>query len=136
MDLTSIQRRIELIEKYKEEIRTAKEMLDGELENNPEYLQISEEVKEITAKKKRVKEEILNAGPNQKLISDIRSNNEEISTLKEILSQELFQIYKENEIDEFTDANGETRKMKVSVKLVPKKGQGRDNFGKYTPGNE
>jgi len=136
MDIASIQKRIEIMEKLKEEIRTAKEMLSGELENNPEYLELEEEVKQATAKKKRLKEEIQNSGPNQKLSADIKSNNEEIATLKEILSQELFQLYKENDTDEITDANGETRKIRFSASLASKKGQGRDGFGKYTPPQE
>lgn len=133
MDINTIQKRIDLLEKYEEEIRTAREMLNGELENSVEYLAADEEAKEAAKKKKQIKEEILNLGPNQKLAADIKANTEEIKTLKEILSVELMQVYKESDSDEFNDANGEPRKFKVSVRLLPKKGvfQNRNNFGQY-----
>lgn len=138
MDIAKIQKRIELLEKYEEEVRAAKEMLQGELENSLEYLEAVEEAKELTKKKKLLKEEIINAGPNQKLAADIKSNGEEIKTLKEILSVELMQVYKESDSDLITDRNGESRKFKVVVRLLPKKGifQGRDNFGKYESDKE
>ena len=133
MGIEGIQKRIALIEKYEEEIRVAKEMLKGELENSPEYLQSEEEVKEVQNKKKKIKEEILASGPNQKLTADIKHNTEEIATLREILSAELVQVFKESDTDEIQDASGEARKFKVSIKLAPKKGQGRDDSGRYLP---
>lgn len=131
MEIEGIQKRIAMIEKYEEEIRVAKEMLKGELENSTEYLQAEEETKEAQNKKKKIKEDILNSGPNQKLVADIKSNTEEISTLREILSAELVQVFKESDTDEIQDATGEKRKLKVSIKLAPKKGPGRDNMGRY-----
>ncbi len=138
MDIAAIQKRIQLMEKYEEEIRTAKEMLQGEMENSLEYLEAVEEAKEATKKKKLIREEILNSGPNQKLVADIKANTEEIKTLKEILSVELMQVYKESDSDLINDANGDPRKFKVSVRLLPKKGvfQNRDNFGKYEADKE
>ncbi|MFA4996348.1 MAG: hypothetical protein WC536_04380 [Patescibacteria group bacterium] len=133
MDVSTIQKRIDLLEKYEEEVRNAKEMLDGELDNSVEYLEAVEEAKAVTQKKKQIKDEVLGSGPNQKLLADIKANTEEIATLKEILSVELMQIFQENKTDEFHDANGEPRKFKVSVKLLPKKGvyQNRNTFGQY-----
>ena len=126
------------MEKYEEEIRTAKEMLQGEMENSLEYLEAVEEAKEVTKKKKLIREEILNSGPNQKLCADIKANTEEIKTLKEILSVELMQVYKESDSDLINDANGDPRKFKVTVRLLPKKGvfQNRDNFGQYEADKE
>lgn len=126
MDLATIQKRIEMMEKYEAEIRNAREMLQGELENSPEYLQAEEAAKEAINNKKKIKEEIIALGPNQKLVGDIKANTEEISVLKEILSAELIQVYQENKSDEITDADGEPRKFKLSVKLLPKKGKFKD----------
>lgn len=134
MDMSAIQKRIDLLEKYQEEVKNAKEMLNGELENSLEYIQATEEAKEAAEKRKKIKEEILAAGPNQKLVADIKSNTEEINTLKEILSAELIEVYQENKSDIFNDSNGEPRKFKVSVRLLPKRVsyESRDSFGKYT----
>jgi hypothetical protein len=45
----------------------------------------------------------------------------------------LIKVFKESDTDEIKDASGEARKFKVSIKLSPKKGQYRDEGGKYTP---
>lgn len=134
MDIAQIQKRISLLEKYSKEIRDAKEMLKEELENSPEYMEALEEADQANTKKKRIKEEILGKGPNEKLAREIKSNSEETTLLKEILSAELMEVYKESDSDEITDADGESRKFKIQVKLLPKgaKLQKRDFSGKYS----
>lgn len=84
--------------------------------------------------KKRLKEEIMARGANQKLAAEIKQNTDETTLLKEILSAELVEVHKENETDEIADANGEMRKFKNTAKLLPKgfKFERRDSFGKYT----
>ncbi len=127
MELEAVLKRIAMIEKYEEEIRVAKEMLKGELENSAEFLQVTEEVKEVQNKKKQVKDAVLSSEPNQKLIADIKSNADEITTLREILSAELVQVFKEDDTDEIQDASGAKRKFKVSIRLMPKKNSGNYN---------
>lgn len=134
MELGSIQKRIEQIEKISEELKVAKEMLKGELENDMEYLGVVEEAKVANEKKKRLKTEIIGKGPNQKIEAEIKENTEELKTLKEILSAELAQLFKENDTDEITDAKGETRKFQVQVKLLPagRNYENRDDMGRYS----
>jgi len=133
MDIAAIQKRISLLEKYTQENREMKEMIKEELENDLSYVEVTEEAKATAEKKKRLKEEILAAGPNQKLLDTIKSNTEEIGLLKEILSAELIQVYTENKTDEITDESGESRKFKLNVKLLPKgvKDDSRDGLGRY-----
>jgi hypothetical protein len=133
MDITTIQKRISLIEKGKKEISDAKEMLKGELENDPAYVEAAQEAETANAKKKRLKEEILGRGSNQKLASEVKANTEEVALLKEILSAELMEVYKEEGKDEIADADGDSRKFKIVVNLLPKgaKVQDRDSLGKY-----
>lgn len=137
MSLDQVNKRIEIIDNLQLEIKNAKEILKGELENEETYREATEEANEINSKKKRLKEEILGKGSNQKLSQEIKENLEELSTLKEILSAELMQIYKESDTDEFTDGSGSVRKFVFQVKLLPKgsKHDSRDNFGKYTEEN-
>ena len=134
MDMAAIQKRISLLEKYTQENREMKEMIKEELENDLGYVELVEEAKAIAEKKKRLKDEILAAGPNQKLADTIKSNTEEIGLLREILSAELIQVYTENKTDEITDEAGQSRKFKINVKLLPRgvKDDDRDNFGRYT----
>lgn len=133
MDIAIIQKRLKTLEEHEVNIKNAREMLKGELDNSPEYQNAVEEAKEANDKKKRIKDEILSKGPNQKLLLEVKENTEEISTLKEILSAELIQIHDEEKSDSITDANGEVRKFKVLAKILPKNGsyQSRDSWGKY-----
>ncbi|OQA03629.1 MAG: hypothetical protein BWY68_00687 [bacterium ADurb.Bin400] len=133
MDVAMIQKRIQQLELLENENRACKEMLQSELENDPNYMEAYEEAKASAQKKKRLKDEILGRGPNQKLLLEIKENLEEIATLKEILSAELVQVYTESNSDEIEDADGESRKFKVQVKLLPKRGkyQGRNSYGQY-----
>ncbi|MEI6498738.1 MAG: hypothetical protein WCO23_02140 [bacterium] len=117
MEVATIQRRIEELEKLEEEVRISREMLKSELENEDAYNEASDVVKEATSKRKTIKDQILAKGPNQKILTEIKENQEEITTLKEILSAELMEFYTENQTDEFAD-----RKFKVLVRLLPRKG--------------
>ena len=76
MGTEQVNKRIEAIEKLQTEIKNAKEILNGELENEDEYRQVTEEANEINSKKKRLKDEILNKGSNQKLVQEIKENTE------------------------------------------------------------
>jgi hypothetical protein len=131
MNLETVQKRIEQLEKLEEEVRISKEMLKGELENEVAYLEVTEEMKAVGQKRKGIKDEILGRGPNQEVVATIKENVEEITTLKEILSAELMQVYQENNTDQILD-----RKFKVMVKLLPKKGkfENRNGFGQYDSG--
>lgn len=133
MGIDQVNKRIEAIENLQLEIKNAKEILKGELENEEIYREAVEEYNEANSKKKRIKEEILGKGSNQKLVAEIKDNQEELATLKDILSAELMEVYKESNSDEFTDMNGQVRKFMFQVKLLPKGGrENRDSFGKYT----
>lgn len=134
MDIAQIQKRIAMMEQYSKEIKDAKEMLKEELESDDAYREAFEEAAAANTKKKQLKDAIMARGANQKLVMEIKQNTEETSLLKEILSAELMEVYKENETDEIADSNGETRKFKIIAKLLPRgaKLENRDNFGKYT----
>ncbi len=112
--MDTIRKRIEQLTKLKEEIKIQKELLKGELENEEEYLKVAEEAKAASQKKKQIRDEILGRGANQETLAKIKDDNEEISTLKEILSAELVQIFHENNTDEIAG-----QKIKVIGTLVP-----------------
>lgn len=133
MELSNIHKRMTEVENYKNENKVARETLKSELENNPAYLEACEEVKTATEKRKRAKDEILAQEETQKIIADVRDNNEELDTLEEILSTELMEYYKENGTNEIEDADGEKRQFKLVAKLLPKKKKwgDRDEEGRY-----
>jgi hypothetical protein len=122
MDIGTIQNRIKMIEDLEKENRIFKELINSELENDEEYIESTKAAKEKALERKRAKDKILSKEGMQKTLSDMKANQEEISTLQEILSVELVDFYEKNKIDEIQDANGVLRKFKLSVKLLPQKG--------------
>lgn len=116
----ALPRRISLIEKYKAEIKIAKETLKAALEEHPEYEAAALEAQSATQKKKQIKDQIWANADHQTLLLKIKENQEEIATLEEILTVELMQLFQTQQIDEVPDENGEPRKFKVTAKLLPK----------------
>ena len=133
MELNEIHKRMTEVENYKNENKVAREALKNELENNPTYIEICEEVKVATEKRKKIKDEILSQAETQKIIADVKEGKEELDTLEEILSAELTEYYKENGSNEIEDVDGEMRQFKLVAKLLPKKKkwEDRDFEGRY-----
>lgn len=133
MDLSVIKERISIIEKLEEENKKAKELLKSTLENNKAYTEVAETAKSAARKKKELRDAVFAQEGNAKLAEDIRENLDEIKTLREILSVELMSFYEKNKTDEITDQDGEKRKFKFAVKLLPKgaKTDERDDLGRY-----
>lgn len=124
MNISTIQKRIKMIEEYKEEIRKATEILKDQLDNHPEFAEATTKAKEAAAAKKRIKTEVLARKENEKIAWDIKENTEEIKAAQEILAGELIEFYQQNRSDSIEDAEGKKRKFKISVKLSPKNQEG------------
>ncbi len=116
----AVPRRISLIEKYKAEIKIARETLKEALDENPAYEEAVVEAQAALRKKKQIKDEIWTSADCQALLAKIKENQEEIATLEEILTTELMQIYQDHNTDEVAGEDGEPRKFKVVAKLLPK----------------
>lgn len=131
MDLDMIRTRMAQIDELEEENRRAKELLKDQLDNDEDFQQLSQKAKEAQKDRKVLKDKIL--GESQKTVEDIRANNDEIKTLKEILSAELVEYHEQKKTDEIKDSKGEVRKFQIIVRLAPR-GQydKRDYEGKYT----
>ncbi len=121
MDISSIQKRIKMIEDLEGENRTLKDVIDSQLEADGVYQEAAKEAKQKALEKKSARDRVLSDPGNQKTVSDIKANQEEISTLKEILSTELVDFYSKSKQDEIDDGSGVARKFKFSVKIMPRK---------------
>ena len=137
MDLKTIRERIRMIEDLEEENRISKELIDGALENSSDYEESNESAKEAGKIKKKIKDQIMAEEANKNALEDVKINREEIKTLKEILSAELAEFYTKNKTDEIRDASGQTRKFKITIRLLPKgKNENRDSYGRYSKDSE
>lgn len=132
MDLEMIRTRMSQIDELEEENRKAKELMKDQLENDETFQDANIKSKEALKEKRRIKDTVL--AESQNLIEDIRANNDEIKTLKEILSAELVEYHEKKKTDEIADKKGETRKFKIIVRFIPKNkyNDKRDIEGKYT----
>jgi hypothetical protein len=115
MDILSIQKRMQKINEYKDEIKKTKEMIDNILENSDIYKEAVKKAKETANQKKQAKETILEQPENDKLVWKIKENQEEIKIQKEILVQELIEYYQKTKSNEIKDLNGEIVKFQMSV---------------------
>lgn len=123
MDLTTIQTRIRMIEELEAENKTLKDMLKSELENNEDYCAAHAQAKEAITKRRVAKEKAFSDPGCEKSIMDIKANNEEIATLREILSTELTEYYSKEGTDKIIGHDGRPRKFKITVRLSSNSGE-------------
>lgn len=137
--MSIVRQRIRQIEEYENQNKISRETLKNELDNDPSYEEAVLKAKEAISNKKKLKDEIFAKKENQEVIAQIKENMEEIKMMREILSAELAELYREKQIDEIEDEDGDTRKFKLVAKVMPKKSsrreleQDRDTFGKFVP---
>jgi len=123
MELSTIQNRIKMIEDLEAENKVSKDLLKSELENSGEYQKAAQDAKEAQTKKRREKELVMQKSECEKIVMDIKANNEEIATLKEILSVELADYYQKNKTDEIIGHDGKQRKFKIIARLTSFQGE-------------
>lgn len=118
MDIEQLRSRIAELEKNQTEIKTAKDTIKQQLENDLEYIQARDEAKKANQKKKQIKEGILSLPENQKFVMEIKNNTQDLSVLKDILSAELMDFYQKSKKEEFVDDQGRVRKFKIQAVLI------------------
>lgn len=117
MDLDQIKQRIDVIDKLQEEIKVAKNMLKDALDNDAAYTEAAEEAKVAASKKKQLRDEVYNLPEHAKAVQEIKDTSEEVSTLKEILSEELIEYRQQHHTESIKANDGQMRYFKLSVKL-------------------
>lgn len=133
MDVAAIQKRIASIEKLKEDMKVSQEAIKNALDNDGAYQSVVKEAKDVNAKKKRVRDDILNLAENQTFVDKIKDLKDEIATLEELLAYELVEYSQKNNTDMIQGDDGLVRKFKIVVRLLPGRGfdgeQGNDYLG-------
>lgn len=129
MDIPSIQKRINAIEKLKEDMKVSAEAMKNALDNDGSYQEATREAKEINGKKKRIKDEILNMAENREFVEKVKDIKEEIGTLEELLAYELMEYSQQNNTDMIQGDDGLVRKFKILVRLLPGRGFDSEKSG-------
>ena len=117
-----LQRRIASVKKATEELKVERDMLKSELEGSLEYQEIVEQIKQLNLKKK----ELLSKGILEELNNKIQDSNQEVRELKEILSSELLNYFKDTDKTDIEDNEGKICQIILNAKL--KKSNQRNLF--------
>lgn len=113
-----IQKRLQIITDLKGELSSLKENYEDILEEDPLFLEVKEKVSEVREEKKASKIRLMSNIAYSQLDAEIKEKRREIREHREILSQELVELYKKEGQMEITDADGNVKRMKFSVRLV------------------
>lgn len=127
MNLDIVKKRIEILNKAREELKTERMIREEELQNSEKYRQIKDKIRDCQIELKTlIHKNLIAAGYARK----IQEMNEEIRDLKHILDYELLNYNKETEEDQIEDSLGNLFKItfKSTIKPTRKTNQQRFNF--------
>ncbi len=113
-----VQRRLQIINELKSELKELKGHRKDILEEDQDYSELKEKKKLIRDQTRTKKKQILDAPEYKAVIDQMKEIRAEIRDQKDALSQELVELYKEEDVTEIEDQEGNVKKMKFSVRLV------------------
>lgn len=108
------------IERQKDELRKANEMLDGILSNDPVYAETDNKAKEAGKERSKVKARILQQPTAHDLNFKTKEARVELKQLNDELSKFLSEYQKLTGATEFEGEDGELRQIVYTAKLVGK----------------
>lgn len=100
------------------ELTKLKSDLEDALMDDPEYTKMLQADEENKKFRKEKKERIMSTALVKGYQEEIKEKMREIRENRELLAQELVDYYRESGTLEITDADGNVKRMKFSVKLV------------------
>lgn len=119
METVGIAKRIAIIDKLKEERQAAKDIIDDALINDDEYrrleMQVNAQKSDLAAKKA----EILTRAENEKIIQKYKEVGQDLKEEREVLAEELIELYRQTQTTEILSADGKKLKLKFSARLIP-----------------
>jgi len=118
MDESVIQKRLQILDDLAHELTKLRGDLEDALMDDPEYGKMLEKEEETKKVEKEKKERIMSTATVKGYKEEIKEKMQEVKENREILAQELLDYYKEKGTLEITDADGNVKRMKFSVKLV------------------
>lgn len=122
----AIKLRISALERFKEEMKPLKEMLESTLEADLEYAELSEAAKEAARKKTVKKKELLNSSAGKEILQKLKALNDTVKENRESLSYYLQEYSRVTGAKEIEGDDGELRQIVYVAKLVRKTNLQRD----------
>lgn len=101
----------------REKTGALRDQLKDVMENNPEYREIADEIKELTKKRAEAKKALAEDKDYQTISADLDDYRLKLKDINEILSQHLVLYYNQTQQTKLVDGDGETRSVILSAKL-------------------
>lgn len=108
------------IEKLREQLKTQKDMLEDAFNNNPEYAEASQKVKDATKLRTGIKQKILKDDAVAFTADKVNGIRDEIKDAQDALSGYLQKYFQTVGTNQITGDDGEIREIVVVTKLVKK----------------
>jgi uncharacterized protein involved in exopolysaccharide biosynthesis len=118
MNTETIKERLKIIADLQKDLNSANEQYKDVLEENPIYQEVKEEEQEVKQEVKEKKEKVMENPQIKEYKTQIKEIRDDIKEHKRVLAQELAEYFKESGNMEIVDAEGNTKRMVFSVKLV------------------
>ena len=123
MDLTSlIKRYLVDIEKLKQELKTQNEMLSDAINNDKNYSEHNQQVKDWLKKRNAVKQTLIKQPAVEAIVAKQKELKFQIKDFQNALSRYLERYYQVAKTNILEDDNGDLREIIPVYKLVKKKG--------------
>lgn len=113
------------IEKHQEILGEKKEMLESNLENDPNYQEAAKLAKEASKKKQEEKARIIRQPEVEKIYADVKDGQTQLRTMKDSLSNHLQNYGKISGTNQFEDEEGQVREIVYTAKVVKRSNNNR-----------
>jgi len=119
-----IKRKLAQMDELKEEASTYKEMIDGYLDNDADYSDLSDKAKEAAKAKGARKKELLQKHEIESTVEKYKENQTSLKELRQSLSADLSQFQRLSGANEIELDAGDLRQIVFVGKLVKRSQQG------------
>ncbi|MBW3538443.1 hypothetical protein KY386_03035 [Candidatus Parcubacteria bacterium] len=115
--IDAIHRLVAEMDEAKAQIKTVKDQLKDVLEQNDEYRQMQEELKELAAKRATAKKLLQADKDYQTVNGELEELKFKLKDLQEIMSHHLVTYYNETQTTQIKGTDGEVRQVIISAKI-------------------
>lgn len=123
---SAIKTRITQLERFREDIKPIKEMLESYLDADLEYAELTEAAKEAAKKKSSRKKDLLSTPNGKEIMQKMDAIKDKMKEYQESLSYYLAEYQKMTGANEIEGEDGELRQIVYVAKLVRKTNLQRD----------
>jgi hypothetical protein len=118
MNQELITKRLKIIEDMQEELKKIRNSIQDALDNDADYQALQETINNTRVAVKESKDRISEKAIIKELEAQLKEKRKEVKEIKEVLSQELADYYRQEGSMEVEDHKGDIKRMKFNVSLI------------------